>query len=222
MSSLFRARLTLTAIGIACAAHAGAAEPPVTEGSYMHSPGSWQVDLEVPSGTKEIFVSLGDGDFASTGYWTALTGEKIPKSLINISDVSQTFRVRIVSREGRTLGPFTFVFDRDKELVKTYKEGLEAGKSAWLDFREYPKGRWLIYFGYFTSKRCGIQEVRYSIDSDALDRVMRFPACNLKNPSEAAPRDFDDVVELKRKPGAVKVQVLYADGTKSDVVTLQP
>jgi len=190
--------------------------------SYMYSPGSWQVTLDVPEDTKEIFVALGDGAFASTGYWTAVTGVKVPQSLFNISDASQTFRVRLLTAAGKTLGPVSFHFDRDKELVKVFKAGLEDGKPSWLSFREYPKGQWLIYFGYLTDKRCGIQEVRYSIDSDALDKVMHFPACNLKAPYDAAPGDFDDVLELKRKPDAVKVQILYADGTKSDVVTLRP
>ena len=222
MTPLQRARWAAAAITMAGAIQAAAEAPPVTISSYMYSPGSWQVTLEVPPNTKEIFVSLGGGAFASTGYWKAVTGEKIPQSLVNIPDASQTLRVRVLTEDGKTLGPFAFDFDRDKELVNTFRSGLEGGKPSWLSFREYPARQWLIYFGYLTAKRCGIQEVRYSIDSDTLDRVMRFPACNLEDPYGAAPRDFDDIVELKRKPGFVKVQIHYADGTKSDVVTLQP
>lgn len=202
--------------------HSAAATPPVTVSSYMYSPGQWQVTLEVPPDAKEIFVALGDGAFTSTGYWTAVTGESIPKSQFTITDASQTIRVRLLTEDGKTVGPFTFAFDRDKEVVNVFKSGLEDGKAEWLSFREFPKGRWLIYFGYLTSKRCGIQEVRYSIDSEALDQVMRFPACNPKEPYAAAPRDFDDILELKRKPGAVKVEILYADGTKSEIATFRP
>jgi len=222
MTGPLRTRGIAAAIVLACATPSAAAAPPVTVGSYMYSPGQWQVTLDVPPDAKEIFVALSDGAFISTGYWTAVTGESIPKSLFTITDASQTIRVRLLTKDGKTLGPFTFAFDRDKEVVNVFKSGLEDGKSEWVSFREWPAGRWLIYFGYLTSKRCGIREVRYSIDSDALDQVMRFPACNSREPYAAAPSDFDDILELKRKPGTVKVEILYADGTKSEVVTLRP
>jgi hypothetical protein len=181
----------------------------------------WQVSLDIEPPAKEIFVALGTGDFASTGFWTAVTGEAVPKSLFNISDVSQTFRVRVMTPEGKTAGPFTFHFDRDKEVVRGFKDRIEGAKTEWLAFREFPKGKWLVYWNLW-SKACGIREARYSIDSDALDKVMPLPPCNLKDPYAPAPSTYVSYASLPRKPGVAKVQILYADGTRSEVVTLRP
>jgi hypothetical protein len=89
-----RLRTLALAIGLVVTARAEAIppEPPATtvSASYMHGAQQWQVSLDITPPAKEIFVALGTGDFASTGFWTALTGEAVPKSLFNISDVSQT------------------------------------------------------------------------------------------------------------------------------------
>ena len=224
---MIRPRLTLAlAIGLFATAPRDAAsqDPPniAVSAGYMYGVHEWQVNLEVTPPAKEIFVALGTGEFASTGFWKALTGEAIPKSLLTITDVSQTIRVRVLTREGKTVGPFTFEFDRDNEVARVFKDGLEKGKTEWLIFREFPKGKWLVYFGYLSAKTCGIREARYSIDSEALDKVVPLPPCNLKEPYAAAPKGYVDYASLPRRPGVAKVQLLYADGTRSEVVTIRP
>jgi hypothetical protein len=214
------------AIGLVVAAQAEATPPepnatPVSVG-YMYVPHEWQLTLGVTPPVKEIFVALGDGEFVSTGFLTAVSGQKIANPLMMIPDVSQRIRVRLVTTAGKTLGPFPFAFDRDKEVVGMFKRGLEENKREWLSFREYPPGHWLVNFAYLAPKTCGIREARYSIDSDALDQVIPLPACDLKEPYAAPFKNYNPIKDLAQRPGVARVQVLYADGTRSEVVTLRP
>ena len=47
-------------------------------------------------------------------------------------------------------------------------------KANWIAFRNY-SGRQFIYFSNLLAYRCGLTEIRYSVNSDALDRVFPLP-----------------------------------------------
>ena len=66
-------------IGLVVAAQAEATPPepnaaPVSV-SYMYVPHEWQLTLDVTPPVKEFFVALGDGEFASSGFLTAVSGQ---------------------------------------------------------------------------------------------------------------------------------------------------
>ena len=213
--------LSLLAVAPAAPGSPNVGEPPVKV-SYMYAHKAWQLTLHVEPAVKEIFVALGEGEFASTGFLTAISGDRLAKPMMTIPDVSQTIRVRLLTPEGKQMGPFRFAFDRDKEIVAHFTSALEENRSQWLSFREHPPGAWLVSFSYLAPKTCGIREARYSIDSDALDQVVPLPACNLQEPYSGFPSDYNPYRNLARRPGVVKARILYADGTRSEVVTFRP
>ena len=96
------------------------------------------------------------------------------------------------------------------------------GRTVAGNFRDCPPGRWLVYFTYLAPKTCGIREAHYSIDSEALDQVVPLPACDLSDPYGTILRGYDGYRKLAERPRAAKIQILYADGTKSEVVTIRP
>lgn len=109
--------------------------------------------------------------------------------------------------------------------VETYKAMLAANKpTGWVAFREY-SGKQIVYFSTLVSMRCGLDEIRYSINSDALDQrfemVDCIPALPFSMPSDAP----IETTLIFLKPGEAKsiaIQVLYKDGTESEVLTYEP
>jgi hypothetical protein len=93
-------------------------------------------------------------------------------------------------------------------------------KANWVSFRDF-NGQQLIYFTMLESYRCGIAEVRFSINSDALDKVWRLQPCDPKKPNAiTTTRPY-----LSLPLGAAKsiaVQLTYKDGTKSEIVHKTP
>lgn len=98
---------------------------------------------------------------------------------------------------------------------------MQQTRSNWLSFRNYG-GRQLIYFSHIISWHCGISEIRYSINSTALDRRFPVPKCNPALPNNIA---SGDKIYLDLPPASartVSVQIVYEDGSSSDIFTYQP
>ena len=100
------------------------------------------------------------------------------------------------------------------------KQVLNMTQSNWVSFRDF-NGKQLIYFTHLESYTCGIKEVRYSINSDDLDKVWELQPCDTKNPMAVT----KDIIYLAMPRGTAKsiaVQVTFADGTKSEIVHKNP
>lgn len=109
--------------------------------------------------------------------------------------------------------------------VETYKAMLDASKDqGWVAFREID-GKQFIYFTPLVSMRCGLEEVRYSINSDALDQNFELIDCIPANPF-ALPSDAPiGATLITLAPGeakAVAVQAVFKDGTESEVMFYEP
>jgi hypothetical protein len=107
-----------------------------------------------------------------------------------------------------------------------YKAMLDANRQpGWIQFRDYDN-RQLIYFTALQTMRCRLSEVRYSIDSDRLD--LRFPlgSCDPQQPFNIPADDPDNkYIYLDRGAHAaqtVTIQVVWADGSGSEIVTYRP
>lgn len=99
---------------------------------------------------------------------------------------------------------------------------IEAGADQWIAFRDY-NGRQLIYFTHFVSMKCGIAELRYSVNSTELDQVWPLPDCHEQIPFHVDPET--DQIYLDLELGAaetVTVLVRYLDGGQSPVRTYRP
>lgn len=97
---------------------------------------------------------------------------------------------------------------------------LEMTKDAWIAFRDYG-GEQLIYFTHLEAWKCGIAEVRYSVNGEALDRIWELQPCNPENPAAIT----TDRPYIALPPGtaqSVSVQLTYEDGGTSEIVTFTP
>ncbi len=109
--------------------------------------------------------------------------------------------------------------------VSMFKMMLEGNKnSGWVSFREYDGHQW-VYFSALVTLRCRLKEVRYSINSDALDEqfdmVRCIPALPFALPSDA-PWDATLIRLAPQTAKTLTVQVLFDDDTESEIVTFAP
>lgn len=109
--------------------------------------------------------------------------------------------------------------------VAIYKAMLDANKqTGWVQFREF-SGRQLIYFTALQTMHCRLKEVRYSINSDALDKTFPMAACDPEQPFNLPSDDSRNWLYLDLKPGearTIAVQAVWDDGSGSEIVVYQP
>ena len=102
-----------------------------------------------------------------------------------------------------------------------YQSMLDVGKaSGWVAFRNF-NGRQLLYFTHLQTLHCRLKEIRYSINSDALDQRVELVACNKAIPFSVSEKDVHEGRLYKSMPPGtaewVAVQVVWEDGEESDV-----
>lgn len=99
---------------------------------------------------------------------------------------------------------------------------IEAGADQWIAFRDYD-GRQLVYFTHFVSMKCGIEELRYSVNSTELDQVWPLPECHEQIPFHVDPEKDQVYLDLDLGTAeTVTVLVRYLDGGQSPVRTYRP
>ncbi|GJM02178.1 MAG: hypothetical protein DHS20C08_06790 [Rhodomicrobium sp.] len=106
-----------------------------------------------------------------------------------------------------------------------YKTMLKVNKEqGWVQFRNYDK-RQLIYFTALQTLHCRLKEIRYSVNSQALDQKFELVPCNPLSPF-ALPSDAGLGSTLIEYPlGTVKtiaVQVTWENGVESEMVVYEP
>lgn len=109
--------------------------------------------------------------------------------------------------------------------VAIYKAMLDANKqTGWVQFREFA-GQQLIYFTALQTMHCRLKEVRYSINSDALDKTFPMAECDPELPFNLPSDDSQNWLYLNLKPGeaeTIAVQAVWDDGSGSEIVVYQP
>lgn len=106
------------------------------------------------------------------------------------------------------------------QLLGNEPKILAMTQGNWVHFRDY-NGRQLIYFTHLEAYRCGIAVVRYSINTDALDKVWPLQPCDPNKPHNITTTK----PYLSLPPGAARsitVQLSYHDGTQSAIVRQTP
>jgi hypothetical protein len=110
--------------------------------------------------------------------------------------------------------------------MQIYKAMLDANKQpGWVQFRDFA-GKQIIYFTALQTMHCRLSEIRYSINSDALDQRFPLGECDVQQPFNM-PADDPDGKYMYRDfaPGEVKtisIQAVWADGSGSEIVTYRP
>lgn len=106
-----------------------------------------------------------------------------------------------------------------------YQAMLDAARtSGWVQFRDFA-GQQLVYFTALQTLHCRLREIRYSINSDALDQRFALVPCNPQMAFALPPDAGPEQVYLSMPPGTaetVTVQVVWDDGTESAVMTYGP
>ena len=124
--------------------------------------------------------------------------------------------VKYTDVKGREHGPYQLAFEPRTQFVRFTRQTLN--NIPWITFRKEPGEKALAYFTALLAFKAAFREIRYSVDSTALDKTypMKF------EPSEGWPGRMDNdtiFVELPASATRLAVKVIYVDGT-SDSRTL--
>ena len=95
---------------------------------------------------------------------------------------------------------------------------LDLTKGSWAYFRDY-NGRQLIYFTHLEAYRCGISQVRYSLNSDALDQEWKLRPCDPKAPNNITTNKPYISLPLGTA-SIISVQLTFKDGSRSKMVRI--
>ena len=185
----------------------------------MQSNAGWAVNFAlIDYKARELFYRLdGKGDFVSTGHQTfqnpqtGLPMVNLHVPLPNLTPGEHTIEVKYTDQRGGMNGPYSLAFSTGDQQLAQGKTMLNATAGAWLSFRDYD-GKLLLYFTGLMSYRPILQEVRYSLDNDALDQTFKF------QPTDKMFEVGDNIyLSVPKSTEFANVQVTYKDGTKSAV-----
>lgn len=193
-------------------------ENPVTVTAQQSNSGWAAVFSLTDYKAKELFYRLdGKGEFLSTGhlpYQSPQTGLPMINTFVpmpNLPPGEHTIDVKYTDKNGTTNGPYTLKFATGDQQFAQAKMSLNMVSGSWLSFRDY-EGKVMLYFTTLMSYRPAIKEIRYSLNSEALDQMWKFKATD---------KMFDVGDDLYTAvPGNTQyanVQITYKDGTKSPV-----
>ncbi|MEI3852506.1 MULTISPECIES: hypothetical protein [Ensifer] len=109
--------------------------------------------------------------------------------------------------------------------VAIYKAMLDANKqTGWVQFRDYDD-RQLIYFTALQTMHCRLSEIRYSINSDALDQRFPLAKCNPQIPFNLPADETAEYVYISLPADTAKtltIQAVWDDGAGSEIVVYKP
>ena len=194
--------------------------PPERRVSLIGMPGAdgWAATLILAdqSATKLEYRLDGEKTFTDTGtneIAISVTGHPQPNTYIQIPGEfwqRRQITVKYTDAKGRQHGPYRPRLRATIEFVRFTKQSLNA--VPWLTFQSNSPSALVAYFTTLVTFRAAFREIRYSIDTDAVDKV--FPLKH--DASDGWPgRIDDDVTQIKLPPKAafVTVQLTYVDGT---------
>ncbi|WP_256752493.1 methyl-accepting chemotaxis protein [Mesorhizobium sp. Mes31] len=187
----------------------------------MRSNQGWSMTISLPEPATGISWRMGDsGPFTDTGFLAMndqATGKPMPNPSFELPDSTQagTIAIKYLDIRGRETGPFDIRFDPETALQQGNKQILDQFWTSWIAF-DASGNHGLVYFTQMLSYRCAIKEVRYSLNGAALDKEIKMPACDKKDPY-AIPYDYQPYFKVADSVKSMAVQVTYTDGTKSPV-----
>ncbi|MBZ9762560.1 methyl-accepting chemotaxis protein [Mesorhizobium sp. CA8] len=181
----------------------------------------WSMTISLPEPATAISWRLGDsGPFTDTGLMALndqRTGKPMPNPSFELPDstAAAIIAIKYLDIRGRETGPFDIRFDPDSALQQGNKQILDQFWTSWIAF-DAGGNRGLVYFTQMLSFRCAIKAVHYSLNGTALDKEIKMPPCDAKDPY-AIPSDYQPYFKVKDDVKSMAVQVTYTDGTKSPV-----
>lgn len=193
---------------------------PVTFSGMLTNQG-WLINLQTPEPAREILYRFGGaGEFHGTGegMWVdPKTGIRTAQPSISAGVLhgAQVIEIRYTDLFGIERGPFTIEFDPAAEGIRETRHSL-ATDPQWISYRRWA-GK-LLGYPSMDSRRHAVEGFRYSIDCEDLDREHRFKPPRPSDPFAVDPDD-DATLELPQSTRYVAIQVIFRDGTESEVRT---
>lgn len=187
----------------------------------MRSNQGWSMTISLPEPATGISWRMGDsGPFTDTGFLAMndqATGKPMPNPSFELPDSTEAgaIAIKYLDIRGRETGPFDIRFDPETALQQGNKQILDQFWTSWIAF-DASGNHGLVYFTQMLSYRCAIKEVHYSLNGAALDKEIKMPACDKKDPY-AIPYDYQPYFKVADSVKSMAVQVTYTDGTKSPV-----
>ncbi len=162
-------------------------------------------------------------EFKETGFLDTLdprTRKRMPNPSIQLdADApAATIQLRYVDASGELQGPFPIRFDPEAALIRDQRKILDMTASSWLSFRDY--NGLLVYYSQLLSFRCAIREARIGIDSAVPDKVLKMPACDMKDPM-SIPSQAQTYMKLPSATKSVSVELTFRDGSVSEIKTFR-
>jgi TIR domain len=161
-----------------------------------------------------------DAPFKSTGSTdniSIMTGQPLPNTSIRLPGafwLRRAVTVKYTDARGGQHGPFQMAFDPRAEYLRFTKQALNH--VAWITFQDRSPGERLAYFTTLVSYKPALREIRYSLDSAALDRVFPLQGAGVESGIPGA--ITDEVTYLRVPPHTrfITVRIAYTDGTNSE------
>jgi hypothetical protein len=187
----------------------------------------WDIMLHLADWrAKEIFYKLdGQGEFKSTGFLpdkNPQTGTDMIDSRVhfkNLAPGEHAIEVKYLDRADKSNGPYAFKFSTTNVRLTVAKNALNADKPAWALFIPGPPRR--LCFTILLLYRPAIKEIRYSLNSDALDQPFKFPPTDKMMQVDDVP-SVEQCTVVPNETQFACVQVIYGDGTKSPLRKYAP
>jgi hypothetical protein len=194
---------------------------PIAEFSRGNS--DWSVYFSFADPVTAISWRLGEsGPFRETGFLDSFdprTRKRManPTIVLPPDTPATTIYVQYIDVNGNSVGPFPIRFEPRAAMERGFKKILN-GLSSWVELRLDYHRQTVVEFGSLMTWRCAIREVRFGVDTPVPDRTFALPPCDMKNPTETP---YGAVSTLKVAPTtkSVSVQLIYADGTTSELMT---
>ena len=106
--------------------------------------------------------------------------------------------------------------------LSTVKQAINATTANWVAFRNF-NGEQLLYLTQLLTWKCGLLEIRYAINSSDLANSWALPECNPQNPYHLDPESAQIYDRFPLQSiRFLSVQVVFSDGTATDVMTYTP
>ena len=188
----------------------------------MRSGAGWTVSFSIAEPAKEIFTRVGGaGEFRSTGHFPGMfnqAGLPMPKPNIELpgTQTTTTIEVKYADARGRERGPYTLAFDPQALLMQSGKDILQSLRHTWVSFATFGDDGLLLHFTALVSYRYALKEIRYGLDKDTPNETFPLGPYDPKLPWAIG----EGVQTYVQVPGTTKyvvIQVVYADGTESEV-----
>ncbi len=134
---------------------------------------------------------------------------------VGFLDEVAKIQVRGTTPDGRRLGPYTLTFDTLGVLRNEDARSLRLLPATWVQY----KGIY-AYFSQLVGDSCGLREIRYSINSAALDQRFKVFPCSLTQHGRM-PADDGEILQMPSTPEFITVQLVYFDGSESPIRTVK-